>query len=183
MDRDDGFSLIELLVVMVLFGVIGGVVTNAIFSTLRSAAVTSSRIEAQHELELGLQRITRDLRAASPIVLSAGGDYDTEVGATISREGDVSTVSYLVTEVAGEQRLVREDSGRTLVSFIDNGDVPVFRYLDPLGNEISCTDDCDTAYLRARQIEIRLVRAIDDRPPVEAETRVNIRNLRHGSAS
>ena len=178
--RDGGFALVELLVVLVILGVVGGVVTSATVTALRSATVTNARVAALSELEIALQRVTRDLRAADPIELHSD-DYAMGLGASIDRSGTRSSVLYKVIESEGHQRLVREATGQTLISDLDNGGEPVFRYLDQFGQEIACTTDCDAAYMHAAQIEVRLVRAIEGREPVTAETRVSVRNLRHGS--
>lgn len=178
--RDDGFTLIELLVVVVILGVVGTVVGSAIVSAMRSAQVSTARVEATQELEIALQRVTRDLRAADPLILSEDDEFEDELGASIVRGGDRTTVFYRLLEIDGRQQLVHEDTGRTLVSFVDNGDEPLFRYLDRFGEEIVCTTTCSSAYLKSAQIEIRLVRIIDDRAPIRVTTRVSVRAIRYG---
>ena len=176
-----GITLVELLVVMVLFGIVGGVVTSAIVSAMRSTQTTTARINATQELEIGLQRVTRDLRSADPLVLSETDDFDDELGASILSGGDRRTVNYRLEGDEGDQRFVREDTAQTLVAVVDNGGQPVFRYLDRFGDELQCTDDCESEYLKARQIEIRLVRDIGDDGAIEVSTRVGVRNIRYGS--
>jgi prepilin-type N-terminal cleavage/methylation domain-containing protein len=175
-----GFTLVELLVVMVLMGVVGGVVVNAVSTSFRSAAATTSRVRALHELEIGMQRISRDLRAADPLVLSTTGDYATDLGAEIDRSGSRRVVRFALTDVGGQQRLMQIDTGHTLVTEVDNGGDPIFRYLDDVGDEITCTTDCSEKYLGAAQVEIRLVRDIPDSTEVIAETRVAVRSIRFG---
>lgn len=178
---DGGFTLVEVLVVLVLMGVVGGVVVSSITTSFRSSANTTSRIVALQELEVALQRMTRDLRAADPLSLSTTGNFSRELGATIDRGGSISTVTYEIVEVDGDQQLVRIDTGQTLVSLVDNGGQPVFRYLDDEGADVVCTPDCATAYLRdTARIEIRLVRALPDGQDVRATTSVGIRSLRYG---
>ena len=177
---DDGFTLVELMVVLVLLGVVGGVVVSAITTGFRSSANTTSRIVALNELEIALQRMTQDLRAADPLVLSTTGVYDQEIGARIDRGGTVSTVRYEVQDVAGEQQLVRVDTGQTLVSILDNGGEPVFRYLDDDGDDITCSTDCSSRLLTTSRIEIRLVRSLSSGDDVRAVTSVGVRSIRYG---
>jgi prepilin-type N-terminal cleavage/methylation domain-containing protein len=173
-----GFTLVELLVVLALLGIVGGIVGNAVITSFHSSRATTSRTIALHELEIGLQRMTRDLRAADPLVLSSAGDYERQIGAWIDRDGTREIVRYEIVEVNGDQQLVRVDTNQTLVSLVDNGGEPVFRYLDEAGDQIACTTDCSSAYLRAARIEIRLVREIPNGEPVRAVTSVGVRGIR-----
>jgi prepilin-type N-terminal cleavage/methylation domain-containing protein len=184
-----GFTLVELLIAMLLFGIIGSVVTAGIVTSLQSAAATSARIDAVQELELAMQQIARDLRAADPL-LTVPGAYESRLGASIQRDGSTRDVYYGIVptdsaDPAGERQLVRDDSGRALVTSIDNGDAadPVFTYLDRFGEPIECTTDCAEQYFLTRQVQIRLVRVIENSTPAVVETRVSVRNLRHGEDS
>lgn len=180
--REQGSTLVELLVVMVVFGVIGSVVLSATLSAFRSSASTSARVDALQELELAMWQVTRDLRSADPLELVTG-NYDTALGASFERGGEQRTVTYSVESVDGVDQLVRDDTGRSVVTALDNGDEPVFRYLDRFGEEISCTSTCDIDLLTTRQVTVRLVRRIADSAPAIVETQISVRNLRHGEAS
>ena len=175
-----GFTVVELLVVMVILGIVGGVVGSAIVSGFRSSRATTARTVALHELEVALQRMTRDLRAADPLVLSESGDFDRQLGARIDRDGARSVISYEIRVDDGVQQLVRVDTGQTLVSLVDNGGEPVFRYLDAEGVEIPCSSDCASRYLSTARVEIRLVREIPGSEPVRAVTSVGVRAIRYG---
>lgn len=203
---DQGVTLVELLVVMVLLGVVGAVVTTAVTTGLRSASSTTARTMAIHDAEIALQRVARDLRAAEPIYLSAGGDYTTEVGAEFVRDGSTHVTRFAVEEIDGVQRLVqattRFDVGadvtnptavdlgqQTLVTDIDNGTEPVFRYFRRDGTPIECAigvdgqtkADCDAAFAEVARLEISLVRSVEGQTPVRGRTQVAIRNTRYGS--
>jgi prepilin-type N-terminal cleavage/methylation domain-containing protein len=189
-----GFTLVEVLVVLVLMGVVGGIATTAVVATLTSSSKTEQRVRALNELETALQRMTRDLRVADPLELSptaTSGNFEafeTDLGASIFREGASTDVRYrLVGDPEdGPQRLVREDTGQTLVTLVDNGGEPVFEYLRFDGEPLSCEglddiDDCKDRLMKAAQIRIRLVRVIDESSqPVRAETIIGVRSIRYG---
>lgn len=180
--QESGATLVELLVVMLIFGVVGSVVLSSTIAGLQNAAATNARIDALQELELAMQRVTRDLRAADPLELVTD-EYETALGASILRDGERSSVRFRLIDVGDVQQMVREDTSQTLVTNLDNAGDPVFEYLDRFGEEISCTTDCDTELLKAAQVQVRFVRVIQDSTPAIVETRVGIRNLRHGSDS
>lgn len=191
---------------MVLLGVVGGVVVNAVTTGLASASTTTTRTMAIHDLEVALQRVARDLRAANPLYLSAAGDYRTEVGAEFLRDGGVHVTRFAVETDDDAQRLVQsttrfdvEDDvtnptatdlgAQTLVADIDNGAEPVFRYFRRNGTEISCVvgvagqtkSSCDAQYAEASRVELSLVREVAGQSPVRARTQIAIRNTRYGS--
>jgi prepilin-type N-terminal cleavage/methylation domain-containing protein len=169
-----GFTLVELLVVLTLLGVVGGIVTSAIVTSLSSARNTQTRIEALNELEIALQRVTRDLRAAEELVLYPP-DVGTDLGAEVRRDGTRTIVRYRL--LADDERFVREDTGQILVTRVDNPvDQPIFAYLDRFGNPLDCVaDNCGNAAV----VQVRLIRETVGQPVI-VETRVAIRNVRYG---
>ncbi len=205
--RDAGSTLVELLVVLVLFGVVGSVVMPAIVTAMRSARVSSERTHALHEIEMALQRVGRELRVADPLYLTSGTDYGNEIGAEIVTDGTVQVIRFAVEPGDdGVDTLVQDVTTfdlaafaegtatplelpqRRLVTSIDNGGDPVFTYLDAEDEVISCVpgeggetkETCDNVYGSAQQIRIRVVRALDNNSSIEAETRINVRNTRYG---
>ena len=61
---EGGFTLVELLVVMLLMGVIGATTTGVIVSTLRTEQVQSEMQEVMDDGRIALQRIRGEVRAA-----------------------------------------------------------------------------------------------------------------------
>jgi prepilin-type N-terminal cleavage/methylation domain-containing protein len=212
-DHQDGFTLVELLVVMVLLGVVGGIVLNAIVTGSASARASTARTIALHDLEIALQRVGRDLRAADPLYVTSGTDledYGRQVGAEIVHDRAVHFVTFSVELIDGQQQLVQDtasvdldeliESGlpiedvittqpqRALVTGVDNP-TDVFTYYDREGEPIICApgvdaskEDCDLLYSDAYQLGIRLERAVAGQEPVQAETRINVRNMRYRSS-
>lgn len=172
---DGGFTLVELLVVFVILGVVGSIGTIAVTTTLRSASATTSRVVALDELQTAMQRVARDLRAAELFIITDTTSVDREVTADVFRGGELVRVTYSVEEQDGVDVLIREDTGQTLITLVDNEDEAVFTYLDAEGNPIPDVDD----YTKAQQIRIRFIRGIEGRQPVIVESLVNVRNTRY----
>ena len=177
---ESGVTLVELLVVMVLLGVVGGIVTTAVVTSLQSATASTNRVLALNELETAQQRIVRDLRSATIIAPPGADPGDPDPGEfvsmTVFRDGVFQDVTY---ELDGQQ-LIRSETAQVLVAFIDNDAfaVPIFTYFDQQGDEIDCTVDCSAA----ATVQVQLVRGIEGRAPVIVETNASIRNLRYRSS-
>lgn len=202
-DEQGGFTLVELLVVMVLTGIVGTVVTVSVVNSMSVARSTSQRATALHDVERALQVVGRELRIADPICLDEDGDYFNTIGAQVERDGATQIHTFTIEEDDGIQFLFQDIVGyepgdvqaceprddaaptalprRRLVTDVDNGIEAVFTYHDALGGDIDCDDAA--AELRceqAVQIGIRLVRNLEGGEDIRAETRINVRNLRYG---
>jgi len=202
---EQGFTLVELLVALVILGVVGGMVMTAVVTSLQAASATTSRVIALDELQTAMQRVSRDLRAAELFIITESTAVDREVTVVVFRNGEEQEVTYRVENREGVDVLVREDTGQTLITLVDNCEVldedldenpeenggaeeadpiascaqPVFTYLNSDGTEIDCDGDCANAYSKARQVEVRFIRGIDGREPVTVESLVNVRNTRY----
>lgn len=205
-----GFTLVELLVVMLLMGIVGGFVTTSLVRSMQVTRTTSERAIALHDIERSLQVVGRELRVADPIYLAAGDDFRYTIGAEVVRDRTVQIHTFLIEEEDGIQFLFQEiteydleeviDVGgdplkatattlprRRLITDVDNGIEAVFTYHTALGTEIECDPEtesnCDDKFADASQIGIRLVRNLDGQEPIRAETRINVRNTRYGRVS
>jgi prepilin-type N-terminal cleavage/methylation domain-containing protein len=65
--HDDGFTLVESLVVIVVMGVVGAIFTSTVVNALRVEDTTRDRADAQHALTLAVARMTEELRVAAPL--------------------------------------------------------------------------------------------------------------------
>jgi prepilin-type N-terminal cleavage/methylation domain-containing protein len=68
---DGGVSLVEMLVVLVVLSVVGAITTTGMIKATQSARQTQARAEALADVEKGLQRMSREVRAAHPITVGA----------------------------------------------------------------------------------------------------------------
>ncbi len=199
-DDDEGFTLVELLVVIVLLGVVGTIVVTATISSLGAASSAEDRIRALNDLQLGVQAVGRELRAANPLVLDANGDYETSVSASVLRDGDRFVFDYYLDEhddgstalfqdvnrysLAGDHLSTREGVFITDIANDETG-TPVFEYyaIDPETRELELIDcetlsesECRTEHLTAQQVGLTLEKQLPGQDPIAVESVFNIRN-------
>ena len=103
---DRGVTLTELLVVMVLFAIVGGIVTTASVTGLHHQNEVQDRSDALAQARTALQRIDRDIRSAYPLLsVSPTQLVLREVQPTVTR-----TMTYTV---SGNQLVVSEAATAT----------------------------------------------------------------------
>src|SRR5262249_55003922 len=68
-----GFTLVELLVVMILLAIILGPLVDSFASGTRAAYVTNSNLNAQQDLQVALSRLEYEGRCGSSATLLSGG--------------------------------------------------------------------------------------------------------------
>jgi type II secretory pathway pseudopilin PulG len=204
-DAEAGYSLVELLVVMLMLSVIGGFVTTSVVTGMRTAQATEARTYALADIHRGLERVGRELRAANPIDLDVAGDYAGSLGATVVRDGHRVEFRYYLQEQDDGRTDLLEDVQRTdletgvteaqnglFIADIANRDsgTPLFTYFetDDVSKElrqVDCTlldvDECRQAHQGATQITLTLEKYIEGQDDViVVETTVNVRNTRLG---
>lgn len=199
-----GYSLVELLVVVVMLGVIGGFVTTAVVTGMRTTQATEARTYALTDIHRGLERVGRELRAANPIELDTGGAYADSLGATVIRDGQEIVYRYYLEEEDDETTSLLEDVQRTdlatgtmteqnglFIADIANLDTgtPLFTYYgtDNVTRElelVTCTgldeDECRQEHQAATQVELNLEKYVDGQDRILVTTVVNVRNTRLG---
>ncbi len=74
-DDDDGFTLVELAVVMLLLSIVTAMLYGFLDGTSNATARIALHTRAQRDAELAMRTITQDLRAASPILSAPCGSY------------------------------------------------------------------------------------------------------------
>lgn len=70
---DAGFTLVEMLVVIVVLGVIGAVVSSAVVSSLRTQRLTQANVQSTSDARTAVERMTRDMRTANPLRAGEAG--------------------------------------------------------------------------------------------------------------
>ena len=181
--RSSGFTVVELLVVLLLLGIVSSVVAGGLIRGQRADAQAQARIAAFEEMQIALERVSREVRAAStPLpddVLDEDGEW---LQVDVLREGICIRFTF---EVGADDALrVSEQrstddcdnfgtaTDRVLVP--DLADPAVFtfetnQYDD--GERIAATDARDIRF-----VTITFTRTLFEQQPVTVSTVVGLRN-------
>ncbi len=205
--EDHGFSLIELLVVLLLMGIVGSIFLRALVGSIAATNRAQERVFALNDLTKGLERIGRELRVADPLDLSqiaTRAEAETELGATVRRNDRVFEYQYYLTtsadgtpelwedvtvfDLAGTAIPAENRSGQFIVGTANvAAGIPLVTYIDDDGDDMDCNDltdaPADVTTCRARlasaaQVRLTLVRELPDQDPITVQTVVAIRYAR-----
>lgn len=64
---DEGYTLVEMLVVVILLGIIGGIVSTTAIGGMRSTRQAQNRAYSTEAIQAQIERMARDIRVADPI--------------------------------------------------------------------------------------------------------------------
>lgn len=106
MSNDNGFSLIELMVVVLLVGVLGGITTTVVVNGFHRQATLEGRAVAIEHTRTALQRVLRDLREADPLLALTSTSAAMEI---TTSSGQVQ-VCYALATASGNTALQRTQS-------------------------------------------------------------------------
>jgi len=82
---DDGFTVIELAVTLLLLSIVSAMLFGFLDSTSSATARITLHTRTQRDGELAMRTITQDLRAASPITSAPCGSYNSCVAFSVQR--------------------------------------------------------------------------------------------------
>lgn len=168
--EDHGVSLVELLVVMLLMTIVGGIVATSLVLGMQKSAAARARVDEVAAMERSLEAISRELRAACPLQTAD----PLKAVAVIDRGTEQLRFTYAVS--GGELTELRERrsggswvvlSSRTLLDDVVN--TPVFTYRDKLQ---APTNDPRRAAIATIDVQ----RDITDGGNVRFSTTVAVRN-------
>ncbi len=202
-EQEHGFSLIELLVVLVVFSVVGGIVMSATISGLEATRRAQQRVQALNELTVSIERIGRELRAASAVDATrldlVARDANAQVAVTVQRGDREYSLLYYLDEATVPStlrfnveasdldglRIPSEDRAAVFVTNAGNADagVPLVRYFRSDGTELcagAISDaDCLAELGEAAYMELAVARLLTDQSePIIVRTTVAIRSTR-----
>lgn len=193
-----GVTMIEVLVVIVLIGLVGSVVTSSLVQGMRVTAETQSRFHALADLQKSVDRMTRELRAAIAVdVMDAN-----RTAVVVYRENFTRQVRFTYTYCPTEQRLhVKQETLVTpeppakiaafpaitspascpsadpvLVEPVSNNGTAMFQYLTAPTATVAAVTPTSTSTVG--QIRALVARDLPSQPPITVETWVRLRNVR-----
>jgi prepilin-type N-terminal cleavage/methylation domain-containing protein len=110
---ESGFTLVELLIVMVLLAIVMAVISNTLWTVQRSEAYTRGRTIALDDMRSALNRMTKDLRQAAAVNSTPTAshlDIDTYVKGVLTHVVyDVSDGVLTRSAGAGSAKLVQDE--------------------------------------------------------------------------
>lgn len=195
--EETGFSLVELLVVIVILGVVGGITLTGLVQGMQTSARADERIEGFSELQRASERVSRDLRRGlwTETSVTPGTLPDGCVFLDLSP----SAITLIVLDGTGRHRhayqvadgrmtLTRETwisgawqnpSTQFVIDGLTNGTTsdPIFSYLDAAGGDLvdpSGIEPEDRA--KVRKFGLRLETELAGQGPIAVETIVGARN-------
>lgn len=185
--EDHGVTVVELLVAILLLGIVGTITVTGLVQGMQTTRYSQDRVEALAATQTGLERMSRELRAADPLRSVA----EDRVTLDIRRSGSLYHYDYEVRDAGGgrwelAQSLRRFDSGFDDPGFDPTTDAPdhtsdtvlvpeldsdtTFTFLDGDGNET-------LALAEVRQVEARVERVVQPGyDPIVVTTTVKVRN-------
>jgi prepilin-type N-terminal cleavage/methylation domain-containing protein len=197
--NDSGMTLIELLVTMVLMGVIGSVVTAGVVTSMRDQRRAQSRLDAVTTTQRALERVTKDIRAADPLVAADATSVTTLVyhGTQCQqRRYYVDATNQLVQEIAkypasttcaDKTGTLGTASSRVLVKTVVNTTAqPVFAYqrIDPAQSALATvtTPVASNLVSLVDSVTINVKAGLKfGQQPVVVQTAVDLRNVERNS--
>jgi len=144
-----GFTLIELLVVVMLLGVVGSIVGSGLISSLRADGRTRARVATTADLTKGVDRMTKQIRVAAPLIDFSDSEISVETYRndlryryTYTYDAAAKTVTETVETYASatDTSPTSTETG-TLLRNVVNGETPMFAYYDRNGGEATQAKD------------------------------------------
>lgn len=180
-EREDGFTLVELLVAILVLSVVGAAAVSALGQGVRASARGQARAEALMDLQLVAQRMSREIRAANPILVAEAGRIEVQ----IVRAGETRRYRYELTAMPAPGTRNRLEEVRTVGTTTDrfvlgeefDAGGLTLAYGDGAGNALTALPLSQGDRARVKTVTITLTRFTPMNPaPMSVSTTVSVRN-------
>jgi len=184
-----GFTLVEVLVAIVIAAIVGGLTVGVVARSAEQERSTTSHVTTLNEGKTALERMTRDIRAADPMLAAGSDEIEVVVrdGSSIRWRRWQAYDGVLTVE---EQQFGLGDAPedwddaqkestttQTLLRSLDEADL--FTYRDAFGEELEPDADADVAE-DVRAVRVDLVLESSEGTGVSLHDEVTVRNARGG---
>lgn len=115
--HNGGMSLVEILVVVAVFGILGSITTTSVMLTLRGARKSESQQLVRENLNYALSVIERQIRGAEEIISCSGNTVSYKSGDNITSSFTCTSVGVGGYMASGSARLTSDDVSLTACSF------------------------------------------------------------------
>jgi type II secretory pathway component PulJ len=198
--EDEGFTVSELAVVLLVFGIVSAVIFQALASFTSGTAAAEVNTQALAEARTAVETISRDLRAANPIEIDTSMSYPTRVAFSVYCSSAGSGTCSAANQRRIIYRVVNNELRRTVGSsetvllgpsgpsslprnrqrgaVVNKNNEPVFTYFDQNGAEVPASAP-ENYRNCAKAVKIRIAVVSDLRradQDVDIATTVNLRN-------
>jgi prepilin-type N-terminal cleavage/methylation domain-containing protein len=189
---EQGFTLVELLVVTMLLSIVGAIVMSVTVGAMRSAARQEDNVRTLNEAKVAMERMTREIRGANAMVhagerrLVFSTRFEIDGGTEIQR-----TTTLAVVSDGGSSRIVQTEADRVVsTGAVSTREIvvlgalemgrsdAVFSYADGEGQapDILADGSYAVATIGTVEISVRIRRGFGHKP-AQLDQLVSIRNL------
>jgi len=182
----EGFTLVEMMMTLLIFGVVLGIVTQVFFGTQGMYARTSQRADQQMGTRAGLTVMTEEIRRAGAdpdatgiVGLMAADDDTVRVQAELNDTPGIQTaepsedVTYFLDSATGT---IMRDNGTGPQPMIQNVTVFQLQYFDANNNKIGPPPLSNAQADQVRSIGINITTDTPQGGEMTTTTRVGLRN-------
>ncbi|MDP9331354.1 MAG: type II secretion system GspH family protein [Actinomycetota bacterium] len=114
LQREDAFTLVELIIGMVIVGLLVGAIGSALVVSLRTTDVTSARFNESHDAQISSAYLANDVQSAASVAVP-GGSNCTASSRLVDFNYASGTASYFCGPSGGETQVTRSYGGQTVV--------------------------------------------------------------------
>ena len=121
LDNDDGITLVELMITVVLLTVVGVIIGGIMASALRSTRNIEGAARTNDEVRLVIQQVERDFRSAEQVCDPTGGDSGSTLHLRVQTGSGLEEVVYALDRDKDDDSVDDGDGIAELTRTVDGG--------------------------------------------------------------